>query len=104
MPLYEYRCNRCSDSTECIRPIAKRNEPMRCHCGSSTTRFMTAPVMHVWNQSRTFPNLTQQGDGTMKFNSKEDYNVHLKENNVHESGLDAPKIKKLSHKTIASYK
>lgn len=41
--IYEYRCESCGQaSTESV-PMAMRDEPMRCACGSAKTRIISSP-------------------------------------------------------------
>ncbi len=38
MPIYEYACKKCGQTTELMRPLARRNERAKCaHCGSTAT-------------------------------------------------------------------
>jgi putative FmdB family regulatory protein len=38
VPIYEYACKKCSQTTELMRPLAKRDERVKCgHCGSTAT-------------------------------------------------------------------
>jgi hypothetical protein len=54
--------------------------------------------MHVWNKDRSFPNVGNTGDGSMSFDTKTEYNMHLKSNHVAESATDAPSKVKLGAK------
>ncbi len=45
MPVYEYVCNDCEQSTEAIRRMADADEPMVCeHCGSKRTQRALSKV------------------------------------------------------------
>ncbi len=103
MPNYEYRCVECENHVEYVRLIEKRNDPAFCICGESAERVITAPALSIWNSELAFPNMSSTGDGTQSFASKDDYNVHLKENNWAESSTDAPKISKPHHTKIMSF-
>lgn len=38
MPIYEYACKKCDQTTELMRPLAKRDDRAKCsHCGSTAT-------------------------------------------------------------------
>lgn len=38
MPIYEYACKKCGQTTELMRPLAKRDDRAKCsHCGSTAT-------------------------------------------------------------------
>ena len=42
MPVYEYRCNRCQQTYESIRPFSKRDDPAPCpECGESGERQLS---------------------------------------------------------------
>ncbi len=101
MPMYVYQCEACLFKQEIIRPIDSRDDPIICSCKGEMIRQLTAPTMHTWDQWRKFPNITKEGDGSMSFRNKDEYNVHLKETNTIESSTDAPKKTKLGHKIIA---
>lgn len=58
----------------------------------------SVPAMHVWNKDRSFPNVGNTGDGSMSFDTKTEYNMHLKSNHVAESATDAPSKVKLGAK------
>ena len=39
MPIYEYRCKKCSQAFELMRPVAKADERARCtKCGSTAVK------------------------------------------------------------------
>jgi len=39
MPIYEYICDKCSQTTEALRPMADADEPIACEsCGSRRTQ------------------------------------------------------------------
>ena len=92
MPIYEFYCDDCALIEEQIRLKVGDTKGYPCHvCGKTMFNVASVPSMHVWNQCRSFPNLTGHGDGSMKFASKSDYKLHLKENHVGEFSHDAPK-------------
>ena len=104
MPLYEFQCWGCNEVTEALRKVGNFS-PCRCRvCGGSTEHIISAPTMHTWNQDRQFPNIRKAGDGAKSFETKAEYEVYLKETDQAEVSTDAPKINKLGHKTIESYK
>jgi putative FmdB family regulatory protein len=38
VPIYEYACKKCGQTTELMRPLAKRDDRAKCsHCGSTAT-------------------------------------------------------------------
>ena len=37
MPLYEYRCRACGDTTEHLRGLSQADAPVACDCGASDT-------------------------------------------------------------------
>ena len=42
MPVYEYRCPKCGNEFEVMRPISKADEPALCpKCGSSGEKLMS---------------------------------------------------------------
>ena len=68
--------------------MSERNDTGVCACGGPTERVMlSAPAMTPWNAERKFPNLRKEGDGTMSFNSKTEYQNYLTENNIGEWGV-----------------
>ena len=88
MPTYDYRCDTCENYTEEVRLMAARNESGQCSCGGSTERvILAAPTMTPWDETRKFPNLRKEGDGTMSFPSKSEYESYLKTNEIGEWGV-----------------
>ena len=44
MPIYEYQCKKCTLIWEAIRPIAMKNEPLKCPCGGETEVLISVPA------------------------------------------------------------
>jgi putative FmdB family regulatory protein len=101
VPLYEFRCEDCGRLTEALRPMGDHRDSM-CSCGGTAVWVISAPRMHTWDTDRPFPNVTSAGDGSMTFDTKEDYEVHLKENHIAESSTDAP-VKTPHGTTVTKY-
>ena len=59
MPLYEYKCEKCSFMIDLIRPYEKRDDPVdNCeYCGNVLTRTITFPSVSLvgdgWSTSET---------------------------------------------------
>lgn len=91
MPMYDYMCMVCNRRIESLRSIADRDVTLYCpSCDAVMQRVLVAPAMHVWNSERRFPNIVQEGDGSMAFPSKSAYEAHLKQNHLGEVSTDAP--------------
>jgi len=84
MPIYEYACEPCDRVIEEYRAIDDRDNDLRCRCGRSTTRIISAAVTNAWKNDRKFDNLDWRGDGTKSFETKAEYEAHLKANNFAE--------------------
>jgi putative FmdB family regulatory protein len=95
MPIYEYYCYGCRLGRERISSIDRRNDTLRCDsCNNPMELCISVPAVQVWDTSRSFPNLTGYGDGSMTFDSKNAYQSHLDRNGVGELSTSAPKINK----------
>ena len=89
MPIYEFYCRPCDYKVEQIRPMCDYTATV-CSCGEEMEWVISAPAMQVWDQDRRFPNVTQHGDGTMSFRSKDEYKAHLAANHSAEYSHTAP--------------
>jgi len=103
MPIYEFMCWECDKITEALRSIPERDDPPACACGIRTERIVSAPNIDIWQADRAFPNLSETGDGAMKFRTREDYEVHLKENHIQEIGINAPVKRAHGNKVVTTY-
>lgn len=90
MPIYEFMCRPCNYRTEEIRSMADYTPTTCPGCDGKTEWIVSSPTMHIWDGERSFANLTQHGDGTVKFATKSDYNMHLKQNHVTEADSSFP--------------
>lgn len=45
MPIYEYRCLKCSAVQDQYRTVDNRNDTPICHCGASTEKVISRPSM-----------------------------------------------------------
>ena len=88
-PLYEFLCHPCDYKVEELRKMADYTSPV-CECGEDMEWVISAPAVDAWNSERKFPNVTQHGDGTMTFKSKDAYKAHLKANHSAEYSHTAP--------------
>lgn len=52
MPIYKFRCEKCSEEAERLLPMGDRNSPQECECGGSLRRVFTAPSIVVSVSSR----------------------------------------------------
>lgn len=89
-PIYEFVCVKCSDVVEEIRALGDYEGSDCSHCSTKRFKIVSSPNMHVWETAREFPNLRNEGDGKMSFDTKESYELHLKENGAAEWSTDAP--------------
>lgn len=39
MPIYEYKCEKCGEVSEAIRPLTMADDPLECACGGGTKRI-----------------------------------------------------------------
>ena len=62
--------------------------------------MISVPTMHVWNTEFKFPNVTKHGDGSMAFESKAAYKLHLAENHQVEVAHDGLKKHKPGSEVI----
>lgn len=102
MPLYEYRCLKCSQIAVELRAMRHRNDPFECKCGGKTERIISAPRMNVWNPEWKFPNLDSGPEKDhMCFDSETEYKLFLEENDIREIG--GPRCTKNHNKTVFHY-
>jgi len=47
MPIYVYECPACFNIEEVIRPLAERDEPFACQCGTLLNRKITAGTFRM---------------------------------------------------------
>jgi putative FmdB family regulatory protein len=94
MPFYDYECDECGEVFEAYLQVLARDSFPGCDCGGVGYRLLSAPAVQEWKKDRSFPNLRKDGDGSMKFDSKSDYNKYLKENHIYEISTDARKYNK----------
>lgn len=98
MPIYYYRCRACKTVHERIRPIKTRNRIVACKCGG-TTEFTFPPtnVNKGWSKEWKFAQLDPRPDcqdenNSASFESKADYERHLKKHDLAEYGLTIREI------------
>ncbi len=89
-PIYVFKCHPCDYVTEELRKVSDYTTPDCGKCGEETEYTISVPQMQVWDQCRSFPNVTQHGDGSLTFKSKDQYYKHLSDNNSSECSTDAP--------------
>lgn len=89
MPIYEYICWGCNERQEIIRKYEQRNRAVYCQfCKGKAELVASVPQLGIWNAERRFPNVSNLGDGSMTFPSKDAYERHLKANHMAESAID----------------
>jgi putative FmdB family regulatory protein len=105
MPIYEFHCHGCGETTEEFRHrVGDFREPQCPMCAGKTEHIASAPAVHIWNASRVFKNVTQEGDGSRTFETQHEYKQHLAENHSVEVSTAAPKKRKLSHKVVGTWR
>ncbi|RLB08228.1 MAG: zinc ribbon domain-containing protein [Deltaproteobacteria bacterium] len=58
MPIYEYRCLACGETSEIFQGIGDSSDPLQCkHCGSKDLERVLSPT------SFTFKGAPEQGEG-----------------------------------------
>lgn len=92
MPLYDYECEKCLGVVEHLLSMSFTDNTLPCsECDGTTHRLLSAPAVQSWNKDRRFPNLGQEGDGAMSFDTRSDYKKYLKDNYICELSTDAKK-------------
>lgn len=103
MPIYEFICRSCDHRREEIRNVGDTKPRGHCPvCADSFEYIISAPAMHVWNKDRRFPNVVPTGDGSKTFETKAEYEIHLKERNMAEVSTTAP-VKTPHGATVKKY-
>lgn len=68
-------------------------------CPGVPVRIVSLTNNNPWDKTRRFPNLSEHGDGTKAFDSRAEYEQHLKDNDWAEV-TDVPKSQRLGHKQV----
>ena len=53
MPIYEYRCPKCTSKEDRILPVGERNDSQICSCGETMKRLMSVPLPAIFLTTRT---------------------------------------------------
>jgi hypothetical protein len=90
MPFYEYLCRDWGCITGKFRRVKARKRAPKCEetkCKGRTDLTWSTPSVNCWSEDWVFPNLSTEGDGTMKFKDEDTYRAHLKEIGAAEKSL-----------------
>ncbi len=105
MPMYDYFCFDCELGKERLSTIARRNASLHCdECDGSMELIISAPAVQVWNTDRSFPNLSNAGDGSRSFESKRAYQDFLVDSGVDELSTSAPNYRPHGNRLVGSWK
>ena len=104
MPIFEYRCRKCGETTEYIRRVQDREGDLPCDrhgCGGMGEFIIVAPNIHMWEADRAFTNIAPDAK---TFPTKASYEQFLKDTHQAEVSTSAPNKTNPASRKIMSFR